>query len=99
MLAALCTASTSGPHPRAARAAGPGTKPPVSYFEWAQNLQHFSWDEHEVNDRLGKRIRRAYRTVEERASARHVSLRVAAYELGIERIIEAGRLRGHRGYT
>jgi len=71
----------------------------VSYFEWAQNLQHFSWDEREVNDRLGKRIRRAYRTVEERASARHVSLRVAAYELGIERIIEAGRLRGHRGYT
>jgi len=71
----------------------------VSYFEWAQNLQHFSWDEREVNDRLGARMRRAYRKVEERAHATQVSLRVAAYELAIEQIVEAGRLRGHRGYT
>ena len=26
----------------------------VSYFEWVQNLQHFRWDEHEVNDKLGR---------------------------------------------
>jgi glutamate dehydrogenase (NAD(P)+) len=71
----------------------------VSYFEWVQNLQHFSWDEREVNDRLGTKMRRAYREVEERARANEVPLRVAAYELGIERVIEAGRLRGHRGYT
>ena len=25
----------------------------VSYFEWVQNLQHFRWDEEEVNERLG----------------------------------------------
>ena len=25
----------------------------VSYFEWVQNLQHFRWDEREVNDKLG----------------------------------------------
>lgn len=71
----------------------------VSYFEWAQNLQHFSWDEQQVNDRLATRMRRAYREVEERAFRGHVPLRVAAYELGIERVIEAGRLRGRRGYT
>ncbi len=70
----------------------------VSYFEWVQNLQHFSWDEREVNDRLGTRMRRAYREVEERARAGGVPLRVAAYELGIERVVEAGRLRGQRGY-
>ena len=70
----------------------------VSYFEWVQNLQHFSWDEREVNDRLGTRMRRAYRDVEARARAGGVPLRVAAYELGIERVVEAGRLRGHRGY-
>ena len=70
----------------------------VSYFEWVQNLQHFSWDEREVNDRLGRRMRRAYREVEERARTRGVSLRVAAYEIGIERVVEAGRLRGHWGY-
>jgi glutamate dehydrogenase (NAD(P)+) len=71
----------------------------VSYFEWVQNLQHFSWNEREVNDRLVAKMQRAYRQVDERASADGVSLRVAAYELGIERVIEAGRLRGHRGYT
>ena len=71
----------------------------VSYFEWAQNLQHFSWDENEVRERLAARMRRAYREVHDRAHASGVTMRVAAYELGIERVIEAGRLRGHRGYA
>ena len=35
----------------------------VSYFEWVQNLQHFRWDEREVNDKLGTAMRRAYREV------------------------------------
>ena len=42
----------------------------VSYFEWVQNLQHFRWDEREVNDRLGTIMRRAYREVVARAQAR-----------------------------
>jgi glutamate dehydrogenase (NAD(P)+) len=71
----------------------------VSYFEWVQNLQHLSWDERKVNDRLGTMMRRAYREVEGRARANEVPLRVAAYELGIERVVAAGRLRGHRGYV
>src|SRR5215211_335599 len=29
----------------------------VSYFEWVQNLQHFRWDEREVNDKLGTIMR------------------------------------------
>ena len=71
----------------------------VSYFEWAQNLQRLSWDERDVNDRLEAKMRRAYREVEHRAHPCGVSLRVSAYELGIERVIKAGRLRGHRGYV
>ena len=39
----------------------------VSYFEWVQNLQHFRWDEHEVNEKLGTIMRRAYREVAGRA--------------------------------
>src|SRR5690242_17766277 len=31
----------------------------VSYFEWVQNLQHFRWDEREVNERLAKIMGRA----------------------------------------
>ncbi len=71
----------------------------VSYFEWAQNLQHFGWDEREVNDRLAERMRRAYGEVAERSRAGRTSMRVAAYELGIARVVEAGRLRRHRGYV
>jgi glutamate dehydrogenase (NAD(P)+) len=67
----------------------------VSYYEWVQNMQHFSWDEREVNDRLGTRMRRAYREVAHRAKEDGVSLRVAAYELGIERVVEAARTRGY----
>jgi glutamate dehydrogenase (NAD(P)+) len=71
----------------------------VSYFEWTQNLQHFSWDEDQVNQRLAARMQRAYQRVAQRTRDGGVSLRVAAYELGIQRVIEAGRLRGRRGYT
>ena len=67
----------------------------VSYFEWVQNLQHFRWDEREVNDRLGTIIRRAYREVAARAQEEDTTLRVAAFETGIERVVEAATLRGY----
>jgi glutamate dehydrogenase (NAD(P)+) len=67
----------------------------VSYFEWVQNLQHFRWDEREVNDKLGTIMRRAYREVSARARQDAVPMRVAAYELGIERVVEAAKVRGY----
>ena len=67
----------------------------VSYFEWVQNLQHFRWSEEEVNDRLATIMRTAYRTVSDRAEKDDVPLRVAAYAIGIERVLEAARLRGY----
>jgi glutamate dehydrogenase (NAD(P)+) len=67
----------------------------VSYFEWVQNLQHFRWDEREINDKLGTVMRRAFREVTSAAKERGLSLRVAAYELGIERVVEAARTRGY----
>jgi glutamate dehydrogenase (NAD(P)+) len=66
-----------------------------SYFEWVQNLQHFRWDEREVNDKLEAIMRRAYGECAARARQDGVSLRVAAYELGIERVLEAARTRGY----
>jgi glutamate dehydrogenase (NAD(P)+) len=69
----------------------------VSYFEWVQNLQHFRWEEDEINDRLGRIMRRAFEEVSERAREGDVSLRIAAYELGIERVVEAARARGYIG--
>ncbi len=67
----------------------------VSYFEWVQNLQHFRWDEREVNDKLGNIMRRAYREVRARAQQDDVSMRTAAFEVGIERVVEAARTRGY----
>jgi glutamate dehydrogenase (NAD(P)+) len=67
----------------------------VSYFEWVQNLQHFRWDEDEVNDRLGHIMRKAFREVWSRADESDIPLRTAAYELGIERVVDAARTRGY----
>ena len=66
-----------------------------SYFEWVQNLQHFRWDEREVNDKLGNIMRRAYREVSGRAKGERLPLREAAYLVGIERVVEASRTRGY----
>jgi glutamate dehydrogenase (NAD(P)+) len=67
----------------------------VSYFEWVQNLQHFRWDEREVNDKLGTIMRRAYREVSARAREEGIDLREAAYLVGIERVVEAAQTRGY----
>jgi glutamate dehydrogenase (NAD(P)+) len=67
----------------------------VSYFEWVQNLQHFRWDEREVNDKLGTIMRRAYREVSARAREAGIDLREAAYLVGIERVVEAAQTRGY----
>jgi glutamate dehydrogenase (NAD(P)+) len=67
----------------------------ASYFEWVQNLQHFRWAEREVNDKLGGILRKAYRDVNGRAKEERISLRDAAYLVGIERVIEASRTRGY----
>jgi glutamate dehydrogenase (NAD(P)+) len=67
----------------------------VSYFEWVQNLQHFRWDEREVNDKLGTIMRRAYREVSSRAREEGIDLREAAYLVGIERVVEAAQTRGY----
>jgi glutamate dehydrogenase (NAD(P)+) len=67
----------------------------VSYFEWAQNLQHFRWTEDEVNEKLGEIMRRAFREVADRARENGTPMRPAAYELGIERVVEAASTRGY----
>jgi glutamate dehydrogenase (NAD(P)+) len=67
----------------------------VSYFEWVQNLQHLRWDEREVNERLGRIMRKAFGEVSGRATECGIPMRPAAYELGIERVVEASRTRGY----
>jgi glutamate dehydrogenase (NAD(P)+) len=66
----------------------------VSYFEWVQNLQNYYWDEARVNDELRRVMRRACATVFEESKRRRLSLRMAAYVVGIGRVWNATRLRG-----
>jgi glutamate dehydrogenase (NAD(P)+) len=67
----------------------------VSYFEWAQNLQHVGWEEPEVNDRLARILVAAYKGVAARAEADGLGMRTAAYAIGIERVLEAAVARGY----
>jgi glutamate dehydrogenase (NAD(P)+) len=67
----------------------------ASYFEWVQNLQHFRWDEEEVNTKLGGILRKAYHEVAARSDRERQSLRNAAFEIAIERVVEASRTRGY----
>jgi glutamate dehydrogenase (NAD(P)+) len=67
----------------------------ASYFEWVQNLQHFRWEEREVNDRLGTVMRKAFRDVSGRAKEEKLDLREAAYLIGLERVVDAAKTRGY----
>jgi len=66
----------------------------VSYFEWVQNLQQFTWDLEEINFKLKKRITKSYRDIYNYSKENNLSLRTAAFALGIQRVVEATKLRG-----
>ncbi len=66
----------------------------VSYFEWSQNFQQYTWAEDDVNERLEKIMLKAYRATRERAQERDVSLREGAFLVAIERVVKAEKLRG-----
>lgn len=66
----------------------------VSYFEWVQNRQHFRWDVNRVRDELAKVMLDGFDRVWALAEEKKVSLRTAAYILGIGRVGRATVLGG-----
>jgi glutamate dehydrogenase (NAD(P)+) len=66
----------------------------VSYFEWVQNLQRFSWKEKRANTELHATITEAYRKVSKLAKRRNLDLRTAAFVLAIGSVGKATVLRG-----
>lgn len=66
----------------------------VSYFEWVQNRSAFAWSEATVNERLAEVMRRSFTEVLALARQHGVSMRTAAYMLGIGRVAAVQRLRG-----
>ena len=66
----------------------------VSYFEWVQNRQEFYWPLDEVIQRLTEKMVSAYRQIADRAGGNLCTLRQAAYELAIERVVRITLERG-----
>jgi len=66
----------------------------VSYFEWAQNLQGFFWDEAQVNKELERFMKRAFHEVHQVCRVHKCDMRTAAYVLAVGRVAEATRVRG-----
>jgi len=66
----------------------------VSYFEWVQDLQSFSWDQEEVFRQLQRMMSKAYYATEETAEQYGVTMRTAAQILAIKRVSEALIIRG-----
>ncbi|MEZ5402541.1 MAG: Glu/Leu/Phe/Val dehydrogenase dimerization domain-containing protein [Bryobacteraceae bacterium] len=66
----------------------------VSYFEWVQNIQQYSWDEDRVTAELRKRMRTAYGPIAAAAKKHVCSLRTAAFAVAVEHVYAATRARG-----
>ncbi|HYB62235.1 MAG TPA: Glu/Leu/Phe/Val dehydrogenase [Methylomirabilota bacterium] len=66
----------------------------VSYFEWAQDLQGYFWQEDEVNRRLEFVMKKAFGDVQEMMRKYHVHSRASAYILAVGRVAEATLVRG-----
>lgn len=66
----------------------------VSYFEWVQNLQQFYWTREEVNKKLDHKMNTAYTQIRDLSRKNKITLRQAAYTLGMERVAKASLLRG-----
>jgi len=66
----------------------------VSYFEWVQDLQANFWEEDEINERLKRKMTRAFRETHEQAKRHGVSMRKGAYCVAVARVAEATKLRG-----
>jgi glutamate dehydrogenase (NAD(P)+) len=66
----------------------------VSYFEWAQNRQFYRWNLDRVRQELDKTLSTAFEETWELTRTRNVSLRTAAFMLGIDRVARAATLGG-----
>jgi glutamate dehydrogenase (NAD(P)+) len=66
----------------------------ASYFEWVQNRQHYQWGMNRVRQELDRVMSESFERVWQLSVERKVSLRTAAYMLGIGRVGRATILGG-----
>ena len=66
----------------------------VSYYEWVQSRDNFFWDIERVQNEQSRRMLAAWEEVDEYATEKDVTLRVAATALAVDRVLYAHKLRG-----
>lgn len=66
----------------------------VSYFEWVQDFSSFFWTVDEINHRLDRMMREAYRAIRETAKHHNITMRTAAFVIACTRILEQRKVRG-----
>ena len=66
----------------------------VSYFEWTQNIQVFRWPLERVNGELENRMLAVLGTLMARSAKDGTTPRQAAFDIALERVATAIRLRG-----
>ncbi|HEX6796663.1 MAG TPA: Glu/Leu/Phe/Val dehydrogenase [Ktedonobacterales bacterium] len=66
----------------------------VSYFEWVQDLQHFFWTEHEINERLERILVHSFKATDRLRQEHDTSFRMGAYLLAVSRVADATEVRG-----
>lgn len=66
----------------------------VSYFEWVQNRQYYSWDLNRVRQQLEYILSSAFDEVWQLSLERNVSLRTAAFMIAIQRVKRSTELGG-----
>lgn len=66
----------------------------VSYFEWVQNRQYYSWDLNRVRQELDAILSSAFEEVWHLSHEKEVSLRTAAFMLAISRVWKSQQLAG-----
>ncbi|HKS70288.1 MAG TPA: Glu/Leu/Phe/Val dehydrogenase [Ktedonobacterales bacterium] len=66
----------------------------VSYFEWVQDLQHFFWTEHEINERLERILVHSFKATDKLRQEHDTSFRMGAYLLAVSRVADATEVRG-----
>src|SRR5213078_194629 len=65
----------------------------VSYFEWVQDQQKYTWDVAQIKERLRVQLRSATARVAEAAEAHSLDWRTAAMTVAVARVAEAAKLR------
>jgi glutamate dehydrogenase (NAD(P)+) len=66
----------------------------VSYFEWVQDAQRFSWKESDIHSRLKNIITAAFHRILNHAEEKKLTMRTAALIAGIEEVAQAHECRG-----